>query len=408
MEPCSVWEGSNLLEIFLRNDAKEHVPRPTRNALARKEGTVMTIQADEMLPAVFMKLTDEGFLGAPVCRGSELVGHVSLLDLVKYVNGLFFATSEEDWQEFWQKKLFFGTTTVESIINSPNEYMRCPFPVVNHSTTSFTALEMMARSKVHQVLLLNDDNKLCGMLTTSMLISFMRQNKRKWGTDFMDMKVFDFEDRRFKKSLQTIEENELAINAFLKMENEEVQGLPIVDQNGVLTGCISIRDLRGVGTDGSKFFRLYRTIKSYKELCALDYPRVAPPTHYSTKRLPADAVFVTPESTMADVVGKMEDGNLHRVFICSQSSANKGRPVPIGVVSQTDVLYQTLLHMLKLSGSASVARQAPARLAPRKVSPGQPRSAGVGMGATEKGYESKSSPSSRQSPARRSIPISFE
>lgn len=370
----------------------------------------MVIQADEKLPEVFKKLTDEGFLGAPVVRGSELVGHISLLDLVKYVNGLFFATTEDDWDEFWQKKLYFGTTTVESIINTPNEYLRCPFPVVNHSTTSFTACEMMARNKVHHVIMLDDEARLCGMLTQSMLISFLRQNKEKWTAAFRTMKVRDFEGRAKTKRLQKVTEDELAINAFLKMENEDVHGMPVVDADGVLTGCISVRDLRGVGTDGTKFFRLYRPVKTFKELCRLDYPRVAPPTHYSTKRLPREAVYVTPESTMEDVITKMEDGNLHRVFICTEPSVARGRPVPTGVVSQTDVLYQTLLHMIDLAGGASVQRAQPTeRQATRKVSPGKQRV----KPREREPYEAKSSGISRRAgtmsqPARRSIPISFE
>jgi hypothetical protein len=39
-------------------------------------GTVMTVQSTELLPSVFQKLCVEGFLSAPVCVGSELVGQV--------------------------------------------------------------------------------------------------------------------------------------------------------------------------------------------------------------------------------------------------------------------------------------------------------------------------------------------
>lgn len=397
MEPTSVWEGNDMIAVFLRNAVSEHVPRPTTGRIAvRTEGYVMTVQADEALPDVFRKLTTEGFLGAPVCQGSNLIGHITQLDLVKYVNGLFFATSEEDWAEFWQKKLAFASATAKSIIDMPDEYFRNPYFTMTRDFTSFSALEMMARSKQHQVLLLDEEKKLCGILTQSMLISFLRQNKSKWCPEFRNLKVGDFELRQDEKKLVTVKEDELAINAFLRMELEDVHGLPIVDMDGVLTGCISVRDLRGCGTDGSRFFRLYRPVRSYKQLCREDYDRLAPTTHYTRKELPDRPVYVTPEDNMEDVINKMEDGNLHRVFICSEASHRNGRPKPIGVISQSDVLYQTLLHMIDKAAAAKAVtarvKSSAERQSTRKVSPGKMTE------PTER---------KRESPGKRSIPIAF-
>lgn len=401
-EPCSVWEGGDMLALFLRNDAAEHIPRPTTGKIpVRTEGYVMTVQADETLPDVFRKLTTEGFLGAPVCSGSQLVGHVTQLDLVKYVNGLFFATTEEDWAEFWQKKLLFATATARSIIDVPDEYMRNPFLTMTSDFTSFSALEMMARYKNHQILLTDKERNLCGILTQSMLISFLRQNKGKWDPNFGKLKVSDFEERNEgKKKLVTVTEDELAINAFLRMEMEEVHGMPIVDKEGVLTGCISVRDLRGVGTDGAQFFRLYRPVRAFKELCQESYGKLAPRTHYTRKKLPEQPVYVTPEDSMEDVIDRMEDGNLHRVFICTAASHANGRPKPIGVISQSDVLYQTLMHIIRKAGGTELTFKAvsQARLGTRKISPMKKKTAWKPEPTEEK---------SVSPPGKRSIPISF-
>jgi len=401
-DPCSVWEGGDMLALFLRNDAAEHIPRPTTGKIpVRTEGYVMTVQADETLPDVFRKLTTEGFLGAPVCSGSQLVGHVTQLDLVKYVNGLFFATTEEDWAEFWQKKLLFATATARSIIDVPDEYMRNPFLTMTRDFTSFSALEMMARYKNHQILLTDKESNLCGILTQSMLISFLRQNKVKWDPTFRSLKVSEFEERSDgeKKKLVTVTEDELAINAFLRMEMEEVHGMPIVNKEGVLTGCISVRDLRGVGTDGAKFFRLYRPVRAFKELCQESYDKLAPRTHYTRKRLPDRAVYVTPEDSMEDVIDRMEDGNLHRVFVCTAASHAAGRPKPIGVISQSDVLYQTLMHIIRKAGGTEPTFKAASqeRLGTRKISPVK-QPARKAEPTEEKSFSS---------PGKRSIPISF-
>lgn len=349
----NIWEGENLASLFLGNPVSEHKPRPlTGRTYARKEGTVMTVQEDEKLPSVFRKLTTEGFLSAPVCRGSELRGQVSLLDLVKYVNGLFFGTSEADWVEFWDKQFEFQTQKVSNVLMEPDEYDRAPHATLNQDYTSFAALELMARSGYHSVLLMDGAQRLNGIVTQSMLISFLRQSKAKWGHEFTTLKVKDFKSADFNKpALKTISEEDTAINAFLRMEVHDIHGLPVVDSEGVLTGCISVRDLRGVGDDGSKFFRLYRNVKQFKELCAEDYTSLAPTSHYSTKRVPSNAVYVTEEDTMENVLAKMDDGNLHRVIICDTDSVRRGRPIPKGVLSQRDVLFQvldTIINQAKL------------------------------------------------------------
>lgn len=418
--PCAVWEGSSLLELFLKNEARDHIPRPTGSSV-KKSGYAMVVQQDESLTSIFRKLTAEGFLGAPVLHDGKLVGHITMLDLVKYVNSLFFGTSQDEWATFWAEKLQFSAATAGDVIYPCDEYNRCPFLAMNEKFTSFAALETMARCKNHQIVLLNDEKKVCSILTQSMLISFLRQSRSKWDEDFRQLKVKDFTATKSgleQKNLAKVKETDPAINAFLMMEEEDVHGLPIVDEDGVLTGCISVRDLRGVGMSGASFFRLYHPVKTFKQLCLRDYPRIAPTTHYSRKDCPDAPVYVTPESTMEDVVDAMEDGNLHRVFICSQESHRKGRPKPIGVISQSDILYQTLLQLIDsadVSGGTSTKFPVPPvmeRQSPRKL-PAKPRTRSGGAKMFEPIEEKRGSPTktkrgspSKGSPSKRSIVIS--
>ena len=61
-------------------------------------------------------------------------------------------------------------------------------------------------------------------------------------------------------------------NAFIKMRDSEVSGLAIVDDEGILTGAISVRDLRGIGTDGPFFSRLFQSVKAFKDTVKRDFP----------------------------------------------------------------------------------------------------------------------------------------
>lgn len=401
MEPCADWEGATLLDVFLQNAISDHKPRAlTGTVECKTEGTVMTVQSTEYLDSIFKKLSVEGFLSAPVCQGSELVGSISMLDLVKHVNGLFFGCSQDDWIDWWEKQLSFQLTPASQIIRDRDEYVRNPFPAVKESFTSFFALEMMARNKNHSVLSTNEQGQLTGILTQSMLISFLRQNKTKWGDGLTNLRVADFQGIKSKYKLQSVQEDDIAINAFLTMGREDVQGLPVLDSSGVLVDCISARDLRCVGTSGRNFARLYTTVKAFKDLIRAEHKGLAPTTHYSRRDIPGSAVYVTPDDTMEAVIDRMDDGNLHRIFICSAESVKKGQPIPIGVISQCDVLHQALVVMMSQAQKQTTTESSPgprvgaARQAQRKVA--------------KKPSPRTRSQEQKLSPAKRSIPISFD
>lgn len=376
MEPVADWEGETLLECFMRNSIDDHKPRATTGFLeCKKMGEVMVVQGDEYLDSIFKKLSVEGFSSAPVVKGRELIGHITLLDLVRHVNGLFFGTSQEDWIDWWDKQLGFQLTPASDIMPITENYGTNPFPTMSRDYTSFSALELMARNRCHQILQMDDQKQLCGILTQSMLISFLRQCKAKWSKEFRNLRVENFTGMDCPE-LMTINENELAINAFLKMDQSDILGLPIVDDLGVLKGCISVRDLKGCGTDGSKFSRLYQKVKTFKTMTRKENTKLAPATHYSKKAVPAGAVYVVPQDTIEDVVRKMDDGNMHRVFICDADSSARGAPRPIGVISQSDVLMQALNATIaessqKPRGKTAGVRTAAVRQSPRKVSSGR-------------------------------------
>merc|ERR1712160_161756 len=79
-----------------------------------------------------------------------------------------------------------------------------------------------------------------------------------------------------------------------------------------------------------------------KDKIRRDYPIAAPRSHYSTKHVPFSPIFVTPEQTFLDVLRLMDDGNIHRVYVCSEGSVMRGKPRPIHVITQTDMLEAVL------------------------------------------------------------------
>jgi CBS-domain-containing membrane protein len=143
-------------------------------------------------------------------------------------------------------------------------------------------------------------------------------------------------------SVKRIKETDTAMNAFIQMRDSNVSGLAIVDDDGVLTGSISVRDLRGIGVDGPFFSRLFRTVKDFKETVVREYPALGPRAHYYLGKTPVTARCVHADHTFEDVINKMADGCIHRVFVCPRDSISVGAPRATNILTQTNILKQVL------------------------------------------------------------------
>jgi len=52
--------------------------------------------------------------------------------------------------------------------------------------------------------------------------------------------------------------------------------------------------------------------------------------------------YVTENNSFGDVLEKMADGCIHRVFVCSEASVREQNPIPVNVITQSDMLKQVL------------------------------------------------------------------
>lgn len=340
-------KGSSLLSLFMSTPAVDHIPRGTTgDVVIHKEGPVMTVQRDETLPRILRKLATEGFLSAPVLDGRQYVGFISMLDLVRHTTNLFWGDTVEQWVNFWDKEERFQNTTVDDVMRLPDTWDRDPFPPLRPDFTTFYALEMMARTRLHRMAIVDQKtNRVTGILTQSMLISWLRQNMG--ALDGLKTETIADITSELSSPVLTIKENAKAINAFNKMIDCKVSGLAVVNDDGVLTGAISARDLRGIGYSGEYFYRLFHSVRDFKKEAREDFPAQAPKTHYSRKMVPVKGLYVAPTANILDVIRLMNDGNIHRVFVCSEESINRKKPVPTHVISQSDVLRQVLDHIVQ-------------------------------------------------------------
>ena len=203
------------------------------------------------------------------------------------------------------------------------------------------AFEALAQTGCHRVPVVNANGRIVGIYTSSMAISDLRQSLHLFG-NLCDKRV---EDCYQSECVYTVREDTRAIDAFRKLSELGISGCPIVDEQNTLIGSLSTRDLRGIGSSGEHMARLFWPVAQFKEQARKEHPQLATATHWSTSTVPRTARYVVNSDTFADVIRAMADGCLHRVFVASEESAGAGKPVVVGVISQTDVLKTVVAHL---------------------------------------------------------------
>jgi hypothetical protein len=73
-----------------------------------------------------------------------------------------------------------------------------------------------------------------------------------------------------------------------------------------------------------------------------------------SSQTPPKPIFVTQADSLRTVIKRMEDGNIHRVFVCELKD---GKPIPTHCISQRDVLrFLLYLAGLKPTSLADIER----------------------------------------------------
>jgi len=208
-----------------------------------------------------------------------------------------------------------------------------------HSTLS--VVELFARFGMHRAPILNSERFVTGLITESMLISLIGQYKDKIPS-FLGMKVSSILNFLAPHRLVVIEEDALAVEAYMTLIHQRVNGGAIVNKEGVLVDSFSTRDLRGIGRRGEDFQNLWMIVREFKQAARARFP----------DKTPTSVHWVSPADSMLDVLSKMSDGNLHRIFVCELRNE---LPHPIAVITQRDVLRMLLVFCgLTLQGEFRV------------------------------------------------------
>jgi len=123
------------------------------------------------------------------------------------------------------------------------------------------------------------------------------------------------------RSVITISEDKLALEAFLLIHQQDVSGVAVLDKYRRLSGSISVTDLKDIGSCATMFTKLFVTVGQF----------VRSKVEGGQHRF---AYYVTQEDSVRSVLELMHEHKIHRVFVVSNSAERH----LVGVVSTNDIL----------------------------------------------------------------------
>jgi len=189
-----------------------------------------------------------------------------------------------------------------------------------------TALVKMVRWRVHRIPVIDSEGELVSVITQSHITKFLYQNMYMFGL-LSDQTVETL--KMFFSPVITIPIESRGIEAFKTMHENRVSAVAVVDANGKLVGNISVSDLKIIGFDGSMLARLYYPISQFLKLLAKD----------KGSSMVEAPICVSLQSQFREVMGKLVQSRIHRVYITDDSG------VPTGVITQHEVLHALLNYL---------------------------------------------------------------
>eukprot|EP00456_Euglypha_rotunda_P059636 TRINITY_DN4985_c0_g1_i7.p1 TRINITY_DN4985_c0_g1~~TRINITY_DN4985_c0_g1_i7.p1 ORF type:complete len:253 (-),score=24.37 TRINITY_DN4985_c0_g1_i7:304-1062(-) len=241
--------------------------------------------------------------------------------------------TQDDVNELFDKEGAWQETTMDDILAS-RAIKRNPYHPVPRGYSLFHAFEIMARTGAHRVPVVDRNDRVANIITQSMLIKFFHSNMALLGK-LAKTTVYSMLEKIPPSTIITINASSTARQGFAKISKQVVSGIAVVDdKTGYLVDSLSARDLRGIGTDASSFWRLWETITTYKENCRKSFPELTP----------KKVVSIVGTDTLDKVLGLMMKHRVHRLFIVE----SKKTPTPTRVLTMTDILRVILGAATKL------------------------------------------------------------
>ncbi|ODQ83112.1 hypothetical protein BABINDRAFT_81015 [Babjeviella inositovora NRRL Y-12698] len=193
---------------------------------------------------------------APASNGSK--NHCLTFDytdlntyLLMVLNKIKFSDSEKCDSQFWSnvEKARNGGQVPVKFVAELNT--KIPLLYLNERMANLANVVEILGLGIHRIAIVNDRENITGILSQRRLIRYLWENARKFsGLDVLFPQTL-LELLLGSSSVVAVYEDEPLINALLKMHNEKMSSLAVVDRNFNLIGNISAVDVKHVSSSNN-------------------------------------------------------------------------------------------------------------------------------------------------------------
>jgi len=292
------------------------------------EGRIFIAQRDDKVIDVWKGLIRHNFLSVPVLQKTKqkYYGSLDLVDIVNFIVEHFGDVVLKKTEDFWKlvdEEEFFRNTKVRDIMKYPLN-RRNPFQALPVDYSLMTAAEFLARERgLHRIAIVDDSRKLMGWVSQSRIVSFLHENMDKLGDK--RNKTLGSNQKLFHEVF-SIDSQAQTIDGFKMLLSKNVMGIGVVaHDSGKLIGNLSVKDLKGISSEGGLFWRLYEPVSVFLDKLKNEF-----------KLIPQNVITAKAEDNIEHVINLMTEHKIHRVYIVDNEEK------PIGIVTIKDLLLEMI------------------------------------------------------------------
>ncbi|KAL6073305.1 hypothetical protein QOT17_004963 [Balamuthia mandrillaris] len=292
------------IKEFLSTQTLQHMKEIEQQKL-------VVLPSSMMIEKAFDKLMEEHILCAPVANEEgRVLGLVDVKDFVEYIL-LIYGKSTRSVQELELDAEF-------SVKNIKNLSLRNPLLNIGIDAPLITVLELF-QSGIHRLAVSDGDiNNITHMVSQGSVISFLLDHLDRLG-DYAQKAISALP--HFGTKAQPVQENISVLSAFEFIHKHKFHGTAIVSKQGELVGSISVTDLKYAADNIER----------------LEVPLCEFWEKEEWERRKEHLLTCTEDDTFGEVVRKLKEGRVHRLFVVEKESFR-----PLRVISLTDVMRAVL------------------------------------------------------------------
>jgi len=293
------------------------------------DNKLFTADRSDKVVDVFQGLVKHNFLSVPVLTQveSKYYGFIDMFDIMNYIVvsiGEQKLRGSEDMWSLLRSETHFSTLQVNDIMKYPYKSSN-PFHPVKGGYSLYYAIEALAKEQhLHRLAVINDERNLLSLVTQSLVVEFLKKN-----IDLIGSKINKpvREMQHVFHMVYKIRRDDSVISGFNLMREKSVYGIAVVDDADKLVGTLSVTDVKALYSDGQMFWRLFQTVGHFLDKLKKDYNEKHNRTRIQTCKK---------DTTLKDVIFKLVDNKLHRLFIVDDDTK------VIGIISLKDVLQEII------------------------------------------------------------------